>query len=530
MLALRYLNPLRSLFSIITLICLAGVAMGVMVLIVVLSVMEGLQHEMQDRVLAFTPHYSISATNGLGTRLRISESRSKWTETLEKIQHIPGVVSAYPQLENEAFVQSVEGRKTARFHAIQAENAGQLTPLNEMLREGSFDFGMGLDEQCVISLQTAQSLRLRLGDMLHLTPVGSLDEVAAVYSLIQKPLATHANTAFMKQVAEFFPAPSAEKAQAVMDTILGYQESELREGEKDLMRQLYQILHRRSDGEAFTPEDEADWKKTATTLAALDRDKEDGRAVKSINELVMPVDLEVIGIYQTPENMPGPDIFLPLAIAQDIMGYSIDGDSQIQGIAVRVNDAHQIAELEEALVATLPNTDADGSPSTIQWSILPWTKSLERWFKLIANERTMMSFVLSVISLISAFCIMAVMFTISMQRRREIAVMQALGATPWTIMRIFLWQGVIIGFLGALLGIGLALLVLHYRVEIQMILSALGLDPFPMEAHGISLPAAYNPETFIRQAITAFIMVTIAAVVPAFIVSRQDPARALRSN
>ncbi|MCI6980801.1 MAG: hypothetical protein MR894_01100, partial [Akkermansia muciniphila] len=61
MLALRYLNPLRTMFSIITLICLAGVALGVAVLIVVMSVMQGLQSEIESRVLAFEPHYRIQS-------------------------------------------------------------------------------------------------------------------------------------------------------------------------------------------------------------------------------------------------------------------------------------------------------------------------------------------------------------------------------------------------------------------------------------------------------------------------------------
>ena len=64
MLATRYLNPLRTFFSIITLICLLGVALGVMVLIVVLSVMEGLQEEMESRTLAFTPHFEICLYSG----------------------------------------------------------------------------------------------------------------------------------------------------------------------------------------------------------------------------------------------------------------------------------------------------------------------------------------------------------------------------------------------------------------------------------------------------------------------------------
>ena len=141
-----------------------------------------------------------------------------------------------------------------------------------------------------------------------------------------------------------------------------------------------------------------------------------------------------------------------------------------------------------------------------------------------------MSFVLSIISLIASFCIMAVMFTMSMQRRREIAVLQALGATPGKIMGIFAWQGIIIGTLGAVLGVLLALLVLYYRLEIQAALASIGMDPFPMQAHGITLPAVYDPATFAAQAFQAFVMVTIAAIIPAFIVSRQDPAKALRSN
>jgi lipoprotein-releasing system permease protein len=117
-----------------------------------------------------------------------------------------------------------------------------------------------------------------------------------------------------------------------------------------------------------------------------------------------------------------------------------------------------------------------------------------------------------------------------MQRKREIAVLQALGATPGKIMGIFAWQGVIIGTAGALCGVILALLVLYYRLEIQTVLAGMGMDPFPMQAHGITLPAVYDPATFAGQAFKAFVMVTIAAIIPAIIVSRQDPAKALRSN
>ncbi len=540
MLAVRYLNPLRTAFSIITLICLGGVALGVMVLIVVLSVMEGLQREMEGRVLAFTPHYVLSLTDGFH-RAAITDERCDWQNLVETLQKEEGVASVYPQLESDAFAQSETGRMTVHFNAIQPHNNSQLAPLLPMLREGTFDFGEGLDQECVISAVTANGLGLRVGDSLHLTPVGSLDEVASIYAMIQNPLLTHETRGFLEAAARLLenatPANggvtvSPGKLHELMTTIQGFDPDKLRQSEQDSCATLYRLAGSHLGGVPFTPEEQQTWTRTVADLAALDRDREDGKAVKNINEMIMPIDLRIIGIYQPPENMPGPNIYLPLTIAQDVMGYSQGGISQIMGICVRAEDPNNPGNLEERLMNRLPAAPeaSEQYPMGLQWHISPWTKSFEQWYKLIANERIMMSFVLSIISLIASFCIMAVMFTVSMQRRREIAVLQALGATPGKIMGIFAWQGIIIGFLGALLGVGLAILVLHYRLEIQAALAGIGMDPFPMQAHGITLPAVYDPAMFIRQALQAFIMVTLAAIIPAFVVSRQDPSRALRSN
>lgn len=540
MLAVRYLNPLRTMFSVITLICLAGVSLGVMVLIVVLSVMSGLQKEMEHRVLALAPHYVLFVADDV-QRQRLSDEHVDWFALMDKLRRLPGVNSVYPQLENEAFAQSSGGRMTVRFNAIEPHNEGQIAPLKEMLREGTFDFGEGLDQECVISAVTAQSLGLFVGDTLHLTPVGSLDEVAKIYSMIQNPLQTHENKSFIEAVSTVFDGASAEDARglivpteklhAVMQQLCSFDEAKLRDSEKEFCNSFFEQVQLHVGGVPFTPEEQARWKNNVQELLALDRDREDGKAVKSINEMVMPMDLRVIGIYQPPENMPGPNIYLPLQIAQDAMGYSTDGYSQAQGICVRVEDPNNPGDIEAKINSLLPEVKIGSEePYTLRWLIAPWTRTFEQWHKLIANERVMMSFVLSIISLIASFCIMAVMFTMSMQRKREIAVLQALGATPRKIMGIFAWQGVIIGFVGAVLGVLLALLVLYYRLEIQAALASIGMDPFPMEAHGLVLPAEYDPATFAGQAVKAFIMVTVAAIVPAIVVSRQDPAKALRSN
>lgn len=540
MLAVRYLNPLRSMFSIITSICLCGVALGVMVLIVVLSVMEGLQREMESRVLAFAPHYVVAQTDGL-QRVSLTDELVDWSELMDKIRELPEVVSVYPQLEGDAFAQSNAGRMTVQFTAIEPHNEQQVAPLQQMLRAGTFDFGEGLDQECVISAVTANALHLRVGDSLHLTPVGSLDEVADIYAMIQNPLQTHENKVFMEAVSGVFDGAATgengtvvedARLETVVNHILQFPGNKLRQSEKDACATFYNLAQNHRNGVPFTTEQVQEWQSCAAELAGLDRDKEDGKAVKSINEMVMPMDLRVVGIYQTPENMPGPNVYVPLQIAQDVLGLSAGGTSQVQGLCVRVRDANNPGTTEADIEKMLPQLQAPESlyPTGLDWFIAPWTRSFEQWYKLIANERVMMSFVLSIISLIASFCIMAVMFTMSMQRKREIAVLQALGATPGKIMGIFAWQGVIIGSLGAILGVILALLVLYYRLEIQAALAEIGMDPFPMQAHGITLPAVYDPATFAAQALQAFIMVTIAAIIPAFIVSRQDPAKALRSN
>ncbi len=540
MLAIRYLNPLRTLFSIITLICLVGVSLGVMVLIVVLSVMGGLQKEMEERVLAFTPHYVLGQSDGM-KRIALSQERTDWESLVEKLQAIPNVASAYPQLEGQAFAQSEAGRIMVQFTALQPHNTAQLTPLLPMLKEGTFDFGEGFDQECVVSRKAANSLGLRLGDELHLTPVGSIDEVASIYAMIQNPLITQSSTEFMTAISTVFDGATpanggeivaADKLEKVVNIISSFAQDKMRQSEKDACATFYELATTHAAGVPFSSEEKQRWQTTANDVAKLDRDKEDGKAVKSINEMVMPVDLRVVGIYQAPENMPGPDVYMPLSIAQEVVGYSNENAGNVMGLCVRLTNAHEPGDVEMHISSVLPDNTASTEelPLGAHWFIAPWTRTFEQWHKLIANERIMMNFVLSAINLIASFCIMAVMFTMSIQRKREIAVLQALGATPGKIMGIFAWQGVIIGFLGAILGIVLALLVLYYRLEIQAALASIGMDPFPMEAHGITIPAEYDPATFAKQAFSAFVMVVIASIVPAFIVSRQDPAKALRSN
>ncbi len=544
MLALRYLNPLRTLFSIITLICLLGVALGVTVLIVVLSVMEGLQDEMETRSLAFTPHFVVSLSDGVQP-LPLMEEETYWPELRDKIAKVPGVVAVFPQVSAHVLAQSDLGRKSATFTAVDPGNTGQIAPLAEMLRRGSFDFGEGLNQECVMAAQTAFSLGLDVGDRVHVVPLGSLDKITPLLTMVLSPMQTRSDPSFMAALNTLFDGATAvdgggvlvqgAKLKDVSERLARIDIAKLRPGENELLGELFDLASKHEDSHTpFSSREREQWLAAVDRLAHLDNDKEDGRALKSVRDMVLPVDLDITGIYQPPENMPGPDIFVPLPIAQEMVGYGADGKNEVMGLSVRVrNDMiHQTEQIAQQIRVLLPSValETPDGPRELQWQITPWSESFKQWHQMIAKERIMMSFVLSSISVIASFCIMAVMFTVSLQRKREIAVLQALGATPYKIMSIFTWQGVIIGVVGAALGVLLALLVLYYRLEIQAALASINMDPFPIDTHGISLPAKFSFRTFAEQAVFAFVLVTLASAIPAFFVSRQDPAKALRSN
>ena len=88
----------------------------------------------------------------------------------------------------------------------------------------------------------------------------------------------------------------------------------------------------------------------------------------------------------------------------------------------------------------------------------------------------------------------------------------------------------ILGTLGAILGVGLGRVVIHFRGELQGVLRGVGFDPFTSSFTGFSvLPAHNNPWEQALFALMAFILCSLAALVPAFFAARSDPAKSLRN-
>lgn len=531
-LALRYLNPLRTYFSVITLICLIGVALGVMVLVIVLSVMSGLQKDIQERLLAYSSHIQVSYSPMDGMRGTIGD----WQQLTDKISHVPGVQSSYAMVEDYALVESSGMQRPCFFRAIDTENSKQMTELQGLIKEGSFELDMG--EKVVVSSLVADSLHISVGDTLRVYTTRNFEDISRVYAQMDKPLLAETfqnELSELKKIAsksspvgegEQWSKREFEKASVLIDKIGAVT---CRPAEGKLLAPLFDSFNLteenlREGGDNLTlPKGTAKrWEESIDGLLQINREKEDVASMKTIKGLILPKDMEVIGVYQASQHVVSPDMFIPLGIGQELLGYT---DDRVQGIAVRVDDPYEMGPMFPLIEKALPHMEGGSS-----WIVESWKEKYQSFFSLVQRERMMMSFVLSFISLISAFCIMAVMFTVSIQRKKELAVMKALGATPWQIVRVFLWQGVIIGFLGAVLGIGLGLLVLHYRVGIHAFLSGMGFDPFPVDFHGlVEIPSEVNPGELFTQGLRAFIMVVVASIIPAIVTAYQDPAKALRS-
>jgi len=540
LLALRYLNPIRTHVSVITLISLAGVAIGVMVLIVVLSVMDGFEDLIKTRVLGRAPHITSYVQawdygmNPDGTEITIED---QWRAHMAELKKQPCVENAYPLVEDHVLLEINDGIVVSRMRGLDTANAESMKDFNKLLLKGSEPMGEGY--YATISSVYAQQSGIMVGDKVEIisnrnlkqlkplldqqefTPLKEQfpEEIDKVISELNQHLTLSKNSKGEPREAMLNP-----QAQLIKQQIQAWHSAEIRNGEHEMLETLNKQVLTSTEYDKLDPNGYNYYpvgaKKSALDLLeeikTLNVDKMDKEAM---NEIALPKDVIIVGIYQTDPFAPGPDIFTPMLLAQELAGAGASG--AVQGIAITLEEPYQAAEhLEKDLNKII----------TGNWEGKTWMEHHKQQFSLISSQKTMMTIALSFIILIAVFSIGAVMFTITYQKKREIGVMKALGATPSQVTQVFTFQGVIVGILGAIIGWLLALVVLANLDLIQGTLTAAGFNPFPEDYYGVqTLPHIINPVQILSVCIGAFILCALAALVPAWIASRADAAKSLRN-
>lgn len=533
MLAKRYLNPRRAVLSSFTLISLIGVLLGVLVLVVVMAGFAGIERDVKGKLLGFTPHILVY-TPMLPPQGEGEEEEPGWQQMAEKALEVEGVMAATAHVSDNVILDVGSWQKPVSFRGVDTSDPSQIVGVEKMLDRDKFpesSADLGLDDRAVVSSIIAEQFQLRVGDTMRLYSTRNFEGVMDAYKVTENPVVREANpeawTAVTKvlkedakKVGDGFEIP-AEKLGEAYDFWLAIYSEPIREMEKELLHDLLKAMEGGELNEEkkvfqFSEEAMADLLKVYEALSKTDADEMDGEILKGIKSLVLPKEVQVIGIYAASQMAVTPDLFVPLPLAQDLAGLN----GSVQGVALRLEDPYQAEQVAIKVRQHL------GSGEYVK----TWGDEYKPFFNLISQQRVMMYFVLSFIVLISAFSMMAVMFTVTIQKRREIGVMKALGAAPIQIVKVFLYQGMILGFFGAVLGVGIGRLVIHFRGFIQEGMRVIGFDPFSASLTGSGvIPAYNNPIEQWIIGLMAFVLCSLAALVPAFFAARSDAAKSLRN-
>ena len=209
-------------------------------------------------------------------------------------------------------------------------------------------------------------------------------------------------------------------------------------------------------------------------------------------------------------------LLVPLYIGQELYGL---GDA-IHGITVRTDDPYDAENVKEKIEPMLE------PPLFAQ----TWIDMNRRFFDAVRLERNVMFFLLFFIVVVAAFGIMSTLITVTVQKRREIGIVKALGANISQIIWVFLGQGTVVGLFGTLTGLGLGMTLIRYRNEFShWLASTLHIEIFPREVYQFSeIPAQVVPNDVAIICVSAFLICSLAALIPAYFAARLDPVKALR--
>ncbi len=516
-----------------TLISLIGVMLGVLVLVVVMAVYAGLEREVKKRFLGFSPHIQLSH---LPANFGVTPALLDWQDIAAKAKTLPHVQTATAYVADNVIIDVDDWQNPVTFLGVDTSDPAQIDGIAKMLDLGnhpdsSADFG--LDDRVVVSSRVADSFMIGVGDFIRLYSTRNFKEVMRVYKANDKPPLREAFADAWSGTSKLADAwkKDGENSTITIAALFGIYEplaaileENLRQPERELLEELLVGLESGVKDEAvgiyeFDAGTRAAIEKAIDELNHADRDKMNAETYKNLEKFVLPKDVRVIGVYQASMMAVTPDVFVPLPLAQDLAGLE---DGAVQSISLRLDDAYAASTAAAEVRKSL-------GPD---WSVLPWNEQPQfvNFSMLISQQRVMMYFSLSFIMLVAAFSMMANIFTVTIQKRREIGVMKALGAAPGQIVRVFIYQGMLLGLIGGGLGIALGRLVIHFRGPIQQVFRSFGFDPFSAQMVGFDvIPAHNNPVEQTLIGVMAFVLCTLAALVPAFLAARSDAAKSLRN-
>ena len=406
LLGLRYTRAKRrnGFISFISLSSMIGIALGVTALITVLSIMNGFQHELRERILGMTAHLTLTEHND---RLK------DWQTLYTNVKLNKDILGAAPNIMEQGMLTNGDKVQGVAIRGVLPEYEGQVADIDSKMLSGALADLKPKAYSMILGAELAGSLGVSVGDKITLiAPQGSFSPVGIV-----------------PRIKRF--------------TVAGVFSAGMHEYDSALA-----IIH--------------------------------------------------------------------IQDAQKVFKYQ----DSVSALQLRIDDLFDVFRVQNDLSSDL------SQPLYVR----DWTQQHSNFFKAIDMEKRMMFIVLALIIMVAAFNIVSTMVMVVTDKQGDIAVLRTLGATPLAIQTIFMIQGLVIGSIGALLGLlGGVSLAWNIDVIIPFIENLLGFKFFPADVYYIStIPSKLVWDDVWHVTILAFFLTLLATLYPAWKASKVQPAEALR--
>lgn len=192
---------------------------------------------------------------------------------------------------------------------------------------------------------------------------------------------------------------------------------------------------------------------------------------------------------------------------------------QVSGVRLKLVDLFEARAIAKKVADQLPGT-----------KVTDWSQSHASFFRAVQVEKNVMFVILLLIVMVAAFNIVSTLIMVVTDKRSDIAILRTLGATPASVMRIFVIQGFLIGLVGTLGGVlGGIVLALNVDVVVPLLESVLGLRLLDPSVYYISeLPSELQQNDVLTIGVVSLLLSLVATLYPSRRAARVRPAEALR--
>jgi lipoprotein-releasing system permease protein len=403
---LRYTHSRRRthFISFISMTSMLGIALGVTALITVLSVMNGFEKELRDRILGMASHATVTTYAG-----RLAD----WPSLSQELEEEPSIIAMAPYVRGESMLSQGKRVSGALIRGVMPGMEGGVSDVVSHIKGGD----LTLLEEGEYNIILGNELAIVLG-------VGVGDSVTVV-----TPQVTIGPTGILPRLRRF--------------TVVGIFEVGMFEYDRGVA-----LVHI----------------KDAARLFSL--------------------------------------------------------DDNVTGLRLKLDDIYKAPRLARELSARLPGG----------YRVEDWTRQHANFFRAVKTEKRVMFIILTLIVAVAAFNIVSTLIMVVTDKRSDIAILRTLGASPGSIMKIFIIQGVVIGVLGTALGVAGGLgLALNVETIVPAIENFFNVEFLAADVYYISeVPSELHWKDVWLMASVSMGLSLLATLYPAWRAARTHPAEALR--